>query len=327
MNVLVSVIVPMYNVARLIKPCVESLFAQTYNKLELIFIDDCSNDNTLDVLNQIISQHEDTDIIVKIISHTENKGVAAARNTGLDNATGKYVYYVDADDFIEDNAIEIMLNEAVKNDSDIVSCEWFLEFNRNSRHMVQPNINNGESLFKQMCYGKARWNLWLFLVKRSIYENYSLRFVPGVNMGEDMMMMLKISLLSKKASTIHRPLYHYIQTNSSAISKDIRPYIPQIKDNVANVEDFIHRRLNKGHEKELIQLKLALKLPLLISSDTSNYHLWLHLWPECNNYINNNPEQSWRTKLIQNAAQKKMFFINKLYFWCVVKVVYGLIFK
>lgn len=327
MAVKVSVIIPMYNVTSLIHRCIHSLCSQTYRHLELIFVNDCSKDDTLSVVESLLASENLDGIEYKLISHEENKGVAAARNTGLDVATGKYVYYVDADDYVESDAIESLVKEAENNDKDIVSCEWLLEFGMNARHMVQPEFSTGEKLFRQMCYGKARWNLWLFLVKRSLYEDNHLRFVPGVNMGEDMMIMLKMSLLAGRASVIHRPLYHYIQTNAAAISKDIRPSIPQIVANVENVETFVHERFCMDHDEELAQLKLSLKLPLLISDQTSSYNQWLSLWPETNDKINNNPEQTWRTRFIQNCVVKRLFILNKLYYWCVIKVIYGIIYR
>lgn len=327
MAVKVSVIIPMYNVASLIHRCIHSLCSQTYRHLELIFVNDCSKDDTLSVVESLLASENLDGIEYKLISHEENKGVAAARNTGLDVATGKYVYYVDADDYVESDAIERLVKEAETKDRDIVSCEWLLEFGKNARHMVQPEFSTGEELFRQMCYGKARWNLWLFLVKRSLYEDNHLRFVPGVNMGEDMMIMLKMSLLAGKAAVIHRPLYHYIQTNAAAISKDIRPYIPQIKANVEYVASFVEDRFYGNYSNEMSQLKLSLKLPLLISNKTDSYLEWLAWWPETNSKLDGNPNLSWRTRMIQKFAVNRCFFLLKVYYVFVVKFVYGVVFR
>lgn len=327
MGIKVSVIIPMYNVASLIEPCVKSLCNQTYKDIELIFINDCSRDDTIKVLNNLLAEHNNSKLECKIISHEKNSGVAAARNTGLDAATGDYIYSVDADDYIEADTIESLVKEAQNGDNDIVSCEWLLEFNTNARHMIQPEFKTGEELFRQMCYGKARWNLWLFLVKRSLYEDNHIRFVPGVNMGEDMMAMLKLSLLADKASIIHKPLYHYIQTNAAAISKDIRPSIPQIKENVNEVESYVSSYFGERYNNELLQLKLSLKLPLLISSETSSYKQWYDWWPETNEYVWRNPDASVRTKFIQWAASKRLYAILKLYYWCIIKLVYGIMYR
>ena len=82
-------------------------------------------------------------------------------------------------------------NHAVKNNADIVGCEWFLSFERNERHMKQANVVTGDELFVKMAHGVMRWNLWLFMVRRSMYELPEMRFIEGMNMGEDMMVMMK----------------------------------------------------------------------------------------------------------------------------------------
>lgn len=327
MGIKVSVIIPMYNVASLVQRCIHSLCSQTYRHIELIFVNDCSKDDTVSFVETLLASENSEGIEYRIITHEHNMGVAAARNTGLDAAKGKYIYYVDSDDYIEPDTIECLVREAEDGNKDIVSCEWLLEFGTNARHMVQPDFATGEDLFRQMCYGKARWNLWLFLVKRSLYEDNHIRFVPGVNMGEDMMVMLKMSLCAKKVSVIHRSLYHYIQTNSSAISKDIRPSLQQIKANVENVVYFVQERYGDVYSAELMQLKLSLKLPLLISSDTDSYKEWLTMWPESNDEITGNPIASWRTRMLQIFAVNKQFFLLKAYNLLVTKVVYGIIFR
>ena len=327
MGIKVSVIIPMYNVSRLLEPCINTLYSQSYRNLELIFVNDCSKDDSLDKLKTLIASRNNSGIETIIVKHDINRGVAAARNTGLDHASGDYIYYVDADDYIEEDTIASMVKEAETHKCDIVSCEWAMTFKNNSRHMKQPDASNGEELFTKMAYGVCRWNLWLFLVRRSLYLDNNIRFIEGVNMGEDMMVMLKIALCANKVSVIHRPLYHYVQTNANAISKDIKPYIGQIKDNVSEVEQYIVGRYGNKYDSILQQLKLSLKLPLLISSDTSSYKQWLEWWPETNEKTDGNPELSFRTRMLQKAAAKKFFWLLKLYYWCVIKVIYGILFK
>ncbi|WP_316248131.1 glycosyltransferase family 2 protein, partial [Elizabethkingia miricola] len=139
----------------------------------------------------------------------ENKGVAAARNTGLQNATGELIYFVDADDFIDERAIELLVKKQQENDADIVGCSWYLSFNQNKRRMNQPPFNNSLEAIQQMLHGKMRWNLWLFMVKRSLYEDYNIRFIPGVNMGEDLMVIMKLFVHANKVAFVNDALYHY----------------------------------------------------------------------------------------------------------------------
>ena len=324
-QVKVSVIMPMYNVSKVIKRAVESLYAQTLSGIELIFVDDCSKDDTLDTLKALLPQKEG--VQVKIVRHAENRGVAVARNTGLEHATGEYIYYVDADDYIKPNTLDKLYSKAQESGADIVGCEWFLTFEKNERHMKQADVSTGNELFIKMAHGVMRWNLWLFLVKRSLYETKGFRFIEGMNMGEDMMVMMKLALHANRVEMIHEPLYHYIQTNSSSLTKKFNAYRYQVTANVNAVEEYIKLQGRKDLNDALMQLKLALKLPLLISDKGKDYETWLNWFPESNNAVDGNQELPWRTRFVQKAASKKHFWILKLYYWLIIKLVYGIIYR
>lgn len=325
----VSVIVPMYNVENVMSRAVRSLFSQTLTDFEVIFVNDCSKDNTDAELRRIISEYDRKDISVKIITHTYNQGVAAARNTGLDNASGEYVYYIDSDDYCDLNALEILYNYAKRDDLDIVGCEWMLTFESNARHMIQPDVKTGQEAFEKMCNGVMRWNLWLFMVRRSLYEDNAFRFISGANMGEDLMIMLKLLLTTVKSILIcHLPIYHYIQTNSNAMTKNFSAYRHQVSENVAEIERYLHSiDFDNKCFGFVNQLKLSLKLPLLISDKTSDYGLWHEWFPESNIYAGHNKEQPFRTRLIQKAAFFKWYNVLKVYYKFVIKFVYGILYK
>lgn len=116
---LISVMVPVYNVAPYITNCLESLIHQTYTNLEIILVDDGSTDNSL----EICQEYAKKDKRIKVI-HKENGGLSTARNAGLDVATGDYYSFVDSDDYISTRFYEIMLNVALEHSADIVECDY-----------------------------------------------------------------------------------------------------------------------------------------------------------------------------------------------------------
>lgn len=326
---LISIIVPVYNASGNLKKCLHSLSEQKYRNLELLFIDDCSTDDSSEVIKQFIVDPVNCDFNIKLLKHDSNRGVAAARNTGLDNATGDYIYYLDADDYISDNALQLMYDEAQTSKADIVGCEWYLSFSKNERHMVQPSVSNGQELFVKMCRGVMRWNLWLFLVKRSLYENAHIRFAEGMNMGEDMMVMMKLALNSGKVSILNAPLYHYVQTKSDSLTKNwAKAYFEQISANVNAVEDYLiaHYPDNR-YAEELDFLKLNIKLPLLISLSTDDYEKWQRWYPEANHSIMKNGDIALRTRFIQLLAAKRQYWLLKFYNLFVIKLVYGILYR
>ncbi len=325
----VSVIIPVYNASATLGGCLDSLNRQTIQRFELLFIDDSSTDRSLDILMSYAEQYSTGDFVVKVLRHERNRGVAAARNTGLEYATGEYVYYVDADDFIEPDTLECLLKEAQEKELDIVGHEWFLTFKSDERYMKQPLFVTPDEALRQMMCGVMRWNLWLFLVRRSLYVENNIRFIEGMNMGEDMMVMMKLFACAKRVAIINRAFYHYGQSNSGSLTKTYSAeHIRQVTNNVQEAERFISASSYAGLLSEFIPLlKLNIKLPLLITDDESRYRLWTEWFPEANGYVMKNKRLPLRTRLLQLVAVKRYDFLLKLYYRFVFKLVYGVIYK
>lgn len=326
---LVSIIVPVYNAENTLHIAINSILSQTYQNIELIIVNDCSKDNTLNKLNKYRDEIIDNSIIIKIISHDINRGVAAARNTGLDNASGIYIYYVDADDWIEGNTIEMLVKEQQKNDADIVGCNWYLSFNKNERRMNQPVFTSPLEAIQKMLNGSMRWNLWLFMARRSLYDKYNIRFIPGMNMGEDLMVMMRLFVHSERVSFIDKALYHYGQSNDGSLTKTYsEKHRQEVTKNLQMVEDYLEKSSLSHHIGDGIHfLKLNIKLPLLISNEESDYKQWEKWFPESNKYVMKNKELSIRTRLLEWLAVKKQYWVLKLYYNLVIRYIYGVIYK
>lgn len=325
----VTVITPMYNVAPLLEPCVRSLFAQTLKDLELVFVDDCSTDGTMDALMRLLSacQPLRPDISVKILRHDRNRGVAAARNTALAEASGEFICWVDADDRIAEDALESLSAAAMREDADIVVSEWNMVFGSNVRRMHQPDVSTGMELFTAIARGVLRWNLWLFMVRRSLYGKQQVAFIERQNMGEDLRAMLLLSLGADRVCVVHKPFYQYVQTNSSALTRHFSAYRDEVTANVTMLEQQLAAAGRDDLMPLMQQVKLTVKLPLLISSRKADYEAWLAWFPEANAHIGENPAVSWRTRLLQHQAVRRRFWIIRAYYWCVIRFVYGVIFR
>ena len=326
----VSVIIPVYNAEKTLPHCIASLYAQTYRNLELLFIDDCSTDNSLAVISeQVANAANAVGITVKILHHETNRGVAAARNTGLDAATGVYTYSVDADDWIESDTLESLVHEAEQKDADIVGHEWYLTFEQNERYMKQPTFSTPGDALRKIMGGVARWNLWLFFVRRSLYEQNRIRFIEGMNMGEDMMVMIKLLICAKNVAFLNKPFYHYVQANAHSLTRIYsQEHIRQVTANVYEVEKYIGEQgLGESLKRSVHFLKLNIKLPLLISDDEARYKQWLEWFSESNDYVMQNKLLPLRTRLIQWMATKKYWVVVKFYYRFVIRFIYGVIYK
>lgn len=326
---LVSIIVPVYNAADTLHIALNALLKQTYPAIELIFVNDCSTDESLAIVQKAERSFLEKGFRVEIVSHTRNEGVAAARNTGLDRATGGYIYYVDADDAIEAHAVEGLVQEAIARQADIVGCNWYLTFAKNERKMNQPAFSDPWDAIQKMLSGTMRWNLWLFLVRRSLYEENNIRFIPGKNMGEDLMVMVKLFALAQQVAYVDKPLYHYGQSNTASLTKTYSPrHMEEVSANIAEVERFLERSPYRGRIGGLMPfLKLNIKLPLLISSQTGNYRQWKNWFPEANRYALANKALSLRIRLLQWAAAKGHYWLLRMHYYLVIRLVYGIIYR
>lgn len=324
----VSVIIPMYNVSRYIEECFSSLASQKLTDYEVVLIDDNSVDDTDRKITKAVRDFERKDVKFTQISQEKNRGVAYARNKGLERASGEYIYFYDADDRLEPDTLLTLYSEAKKENADIVGCEWFISFSQNERAIGQRDVNSGVELFKGFASGVIRWNLWLFMVRRSLYEQNGFKFIPGMNMGEDMMVMMKLALVSNRVSIVHKPLYHYSQTNTGAQTKNwSKDKRDQVTANVKEVEAFCRRHYGDSFNLELDFLKQSVKLPFIISDRREDYKIWADWFPESNKSIRKNTNLPFRTRCLQLAAANGHYWFLWLYYKVVNKFIYGIIYK
>lgn len=323
----VSVIIPIFRVEKFIERCAISLFEQTLDSIEYIFVDDTTPDKSIEILTDVLERYPQRKPQVTILRHDVNKGLPAARNSGLSVAGGEYVFHCDSDDYLESNALEQMLNVAEKTDSDIVWCDYYLSFSMNERIMVQPNYSNSQEAIKGMLSGTMKYNVWNKLAKRRLYVDNSISFPAGHSMGEDMT-MIKLFAHAKKVAYINAPLYHYIRLNTDAMTQSYSERkIADIEFNVAQTLDYLLKNCKFDLTQELAFFKLSTKLPLLISDKMCNYRIWNELYPETNKYILKNKKQSVRIRVLQWFASKKVYSFVKMYNIILNKLIYGLLYK
>lgn len=326
---LVSVVIPMYRVASLLPLCIEQICRQTHRHLELIFVDDASPDEVSLIVEAHREALQQLGMRVLLLRHAENRGVAQARNTALEHATGEYLYSWDADDFLEPDALERMVQEAERIEADVIGCECFLTYNSSERRLHQADVCSGREAYTQMCKGRLKWNLWLFLIRRSLIERGEpLRFLPGRNMGEDMMFMGKVFLRAEKVSIIHEPFYHYVKTNAEAQTQHYTAaQWAQVDANLRELEQYVRHTQGTGAMQLLQYLKLSLKLPLLLSSDDADLVRWSEWYPEANPYIWSNDALPLRTKLLQMAAARRQWWAVRLYRRLITGILYKILYR
>ena len=299
-----------------------------FQDVEYLFVDDATPDGSIAVIESVLNEYPHRKAHVRLLTHSQNRGVACARNTGIEAATGEYIAFVDADDWIEEDMFEKLYQRAETGHFDIVGCDWHLEFETSRRYMRQPVYEKPSDCLKAMLSGEMRWFLWAFLVRRNIYVKNNICFLDGANIGEDMAVLIQCFSFARSYRHISEALYHYVKSNTASMTAiDSKRQIEIVKRNVDATVCFIHNRNQNDLERELDFLKLNVKFPLLISDSTANYEVWNASFPEANRSIWKNTKQPFRNKLLQWSASHRYYWIVRGYYRLLFRFVYGILYR
>lgn len=210
-NPKVSILVPVYGVEKYIAQCAESLFNQSYQNIEYIFVNDCTRDNSIQILESIIEKYPNRKQQIKIISHAENKGLVNARKTAIENATGEYIVHVDSDDYITSDAIQKLV-KVVINDCkiDIVFGDYTHVYKDKTRDCHHSLIFNVDEVACNMIKRNGLYNIWNNLIRKSLYKDLE---IPNINNGEDYVTMPRLVSRAKSIAYTGECTYMYTHYN------------------------------------------------------------------------------------------------------------------
>ncbi len=209
-----SVIIPVYNVEKYLRKCLDSVVNQTFKDIEIICVNDGSTDNSLSILNEFAQK----DSRIKIINK-ENEGVSAAWNSGLDIVSSKYVGFVDADDWIEPETFETAYNAMINNDVDYVcfGANIVQEYESDTVHAMKKYLKikyKGKTKVDSKVIQKTPATMWGKIFKTSIIKDKNIRFT-SMSKNEDTAFWLMYSVWAKNGYYINKCFYHYVQRQNS----------------------------------------------------------------------------------------------------------------
>lgn len=216
MEIVVTILVPVYGVEKYIERCARSLFEQTYKNIEYIFVDDCSPDQSIAILERIMEDYPDRKPYVRIIHHDKNRGLAAARNTSVENSSGDFILHVDSDDYMTPDAVEKLINRQLETRADIVTGQALRMSERETIILERPQYFNDEDFVVDMIRPSIHHTIWGRLIKKSLYTDNNIRAKEGVNIGEDLQVMTQLSYYSKKNESVWDIIYFYDCTNENS---------------------------------------------------------------------------------------------------------------
>lgn len=205
----VSILVPIYGVEQYIERCARSLFEQTYQNLEYVFVNDCSPDRSLELLLNVITDYPQRKDAVRIVSHEKNRGLAAARNTALEYATGVFISHVDSDDWVDPQMIECLVSRQLETDADIVSCDALIHGSDGERYLEESDYGSKDEMMRRILQLSMDHVIWRRLIRLSLYKANDIHLVEGANIGEDHYTLPRLLFYADSFARCKRVLYHY----------------------------------------------------------------------------------------------------------------------
>lgn len=208
----VSVIIPVYNTEKYLPKCLDSVCNQTLKDIEIICVNDCSPDNSLAVLQE----YAKNDNRIKLINFTENKGAAAARNAGIDAATGEYIGFVDSDDFVDLDFYEKLYIKAKETNADAAKGNIY-DCDKNAQNPVLTNFYNmNEKIRENKAY--FYYGFTSAIYKRALIETHKIRFPEHISHFEDPYFSIQVAICLNKIVFDDTARYFYIKHEASACS-------------------------------------------------------------------------------------------------------------
>ena len=217
----ISVIVPVYNAEGYIRKCLDSIVGQTYTDFEVLLVDDGSTDYSSQICDEYAKKHPNFKVY-----HIENSGPSRARNKGLDCAQGIYVTFVDADDWMETNALERYISAIESHQADVVKAGYIKEYKK--RNLVvnidkEEEYTDIESFFVGIEESKYYGFLWNGIYKRSVIGN--IRMDETIRWCEDHLFTCEVLLHTNKMVLLPDVLYHYRKTDNTTLSSIKDPWL------------------------------------------------------------------------------------------------------
>lgn len=253
----ISVIVAAYNAESFLRDCLDSVLRQTFVDFEIIIVDDGSKDNTATIIKEF--QRLDKRVLGLF---KENGGVTSAREAGVQVAKGKYLFFLDSDDYIPDTALDDLYSVAENEGNDIVFGLFALtRGKKNKVYSVEDfgNISNLDYL-KLLCTGRAPWQLCSKLIKRELYRVDALVVPKSIAVGEDALTLFQLVMQAQKVAMVNKIVYYYVQRKDSVMHTQ---NVKLANDNLI-AADLIVQQLENKYASELRLYGLALKMLFLL---------------------------------------------------------------
>ena len=212
---MISIVVPVYNSEKYLKRCIDSILAQTYNDIEILLVDDGSNDKSYFICQDYAMRDSRIRLFYK-----NHVGVSSARNQGVQESYGEWLLFADSDDWLEPVMCDVLLKSAQDNNADVVISNFYMHFHNSVKVYEEKSldVSNGDYVLDVI---SSKWvSLWNRLIRSSIVKG-KISFLENVSYCEDFNFLVKVACESTKIVKLSRPLYHYNRVNEGSLIHSI----------------------------------------------------------------------------------------------------------
>ena len=236
----ISIIIAAYNIENYIERCMASVVNQTYSNLDIIVVNDGSTDNTLNIIESFSKNDERINII-----NQSNQGLLKSRKIGFNNSQGDYVLFIDGDDWLEKDAIEIMYNEMITDGCDIIQCKYYKRYdNGKTIKFIEKNtgIIDPDMLIEGILLCDINHNVWTKLIRKDYIIENNIYFMDNITFGEDLAFTFELFKSKPKVKIIDNALYNYYQRSDSLTNSfsskvlEINKVIKYVKKELISLE-------------------------------------------------------------------------------------------
>lgn len=293
----ISVIVPFYKVERYIEKCASSLMQQTLEDLELIFVDDCGEDKSADILQKVIDRYPPRD--VKVLKMEQNSGVSMARARGVEMAKGDYIGFCDSDDWEDKDMYQRLYESAVQYDADIVGC-GFVEHKEGRVTLIRfdSEEDKEDKVFSFSHFGSVYGALCNKIIRRDFFLKHNVHLGDGLAMWEDSLTLIPLRLKSNKSVFLSPCLYHYnVNENSNTMKFSMKKVDDSIEATKRLEKYFLQEGCHTESDRLINFLKINAKEVLLRFPTQENLQLWRNTFPESQSAIWRYPQWNMLLKL------------------------------
>lgn len=325
-SIKVTIVIPVYKVEKFIARCLQSILNQTMTQgVECLIIDDCSPDKSMDIVYSLINQSS-SNLIFRIIRNKQNMGIAYVRDLGIIESRGKYLTYIDSDDYCEPNTIEAMYTLAEKENAEMIIADYYVHTNNLITYHKQEVPSSWEDRLKANLSDELKGFLWNKLIKKDLYIKNNIRYVKNINFGEDFLISLQIFYYAQKVSHLNKACIHYMQDNLNSYSRNIsKNSLEDIRKHEKIFLDFIQeKKLNEKMQDEITLIRLRNLIQLIFRSKGKLQKEWTYSYKDISikDLIKNKsllPSLYWRIALGAFICGALPIYNIMRFFWCLIR--------